>query len=139
LLPDFFEYGQSVDVTAQFQIGNNDIDLPAAHNLQRVFSGIDSDCLCTQFFKRFGNSIRMVALIVNNQDYICLLLQIDTSLGLDRSGLSLSKLVSPQDALRQKLEARSRKLEKTSFESRLAAEQVPGRASIRASTTLNEK
>ena len=45
--------------------------------------------------------------------------------------LSVSKLVSPQDALRQKLEARSRKLEKTSFE-------FPERASIRASTTLNE-
>jgi len=43
----------------------------------------------------------------------------------DESGLSLSKLVS-------KLEARSRKLEKTSFE-------FPERASIRASTTLNEK
>jgi len=50
----------------------------------------------------------------------------------DEAGLSLSKLVS-------KLEAQSRKLEKTSFESLLAAGQVPGRASIRASTTLNEK
>jgi len=57
------------------------------------------------------------------------------------AGLTLSKLVSPQDALRQKLETGNRMPDKiqgtlqkdnTSFE-------FPGRASIRASTTLNKK
>ena len=77
-------YDVADDISRLVVANDNDIDLPVAHNLQRVFSGVNSDCLCTQFFKRFGNSVRMVPLIVNNQDYICLLLQIGTSSGLDR-------------------------------------------------------
>ena len=56
----------------------------------------------------------------------------------DEAGLSLSKLVSPQDALRQKLEAGSpTRQRRVLIGTQRCWVEFPGRASIRASTTLN--
>jgi len=76
----FFEDGQSVNVATQFQVGNDDIDLLAAHNLKCIGAVVNGDRPRTEFFKRFCDSVGVVTLIVNYQDYAFFLSQNDTSL-----------------------------------------------------------
>ena len=79
-----FEHGQSVDVAAEFQVGDDDVNLLIANYLQGVFAAVDGDCLGAELLERLGDSVGVVTLIVNDQDYTCFLLQTNTSLGPNR-------------------------------------------------------
>ena len=63
-------------------IRNNNINLLIGYNLKGIFAGVNCNCLCAQFLKRFGDSVRVVALIVNNQNYTSVFFQINTSQGV---------------------------------------------------------
>jgi hypothetical protein len=50
-----------------------------ANDLQRIFAAVNGDCFYGQFFQRFDDSIRVVTLVIDNQNYAFVCFQSDTS------------------------------------------------------------
>ena len=84
MLFGFFENGKSVDITAQLQISNNNIDRLLSDDFQCVFTVVNSNGLCTVFFERLDNTISVVRLVIYNQNYGVFIHQITFSLLLQR-------------------------------------------------------
>jgi hypothetical protein len=75
---------QAVDVTFQFKVGDDNIDVLRADNFEGIFPRVDGDGFGGYFLKRLGDPVGVVTLVVNNQNYDSVFFQPDTSLIVHR-------------------------------------------------------